>query len=57
MKVTTDVGEDKCTSDHGGTSAAAPNAAGVFALALQVRWGLSCLQKTNINDFLATVLT
>lgn len=34
---TTDVGKDKCTSSHGGTSAAAPLAAGVAALALQVR--------------------
>ncbi|KAG8217632.1 peptidase S8/S53 domain-containing protein [Butyriboletus roseoflavus] len=35
--VTTDVGENACSANHGGTSAAAPNAAGVFALALQVR--------------------
>ncbi|PFH54267.1 hypothetical protein AMATHDRAFT_135595 [Amanita thiersii Skay4041] len=35
--VTTDKGENQCTSSHGGTSAAAPNAVGVFALALQVR--------------------
>ncbi|TRM58616.1 peptidase S8/S53 domain-containing protein [Schizophyllum amplum] len=35
--VTTDRGEDKCSSSHGGTSAAAPNAAGVFALALEAR--------------------
>ncbi|KAH7923465.1 hypothetical protein BV22DRAFT_1036240 [Leucogyrophana mollusca] len=35
--VTTDVGENACSSGHGGTSAAAPNAAGVFALALQAR--------------------
>ncbi|KIJ69114.1 hypothetical protein HYDPIDRAFT_79892 [Hydnomerulius pinastri MD-312] len=35
--VTTDVGENACSSGHGGTSAAAPNAAGVFTLALQVR--------------------
>lgn len=34
---TTDVGEAKCTGAHGGTSAAAPIAAGVFALVLQVR--------------------
>lgn len=34
---TTDVGKDKCTDGHGGTSAAAPLAVGVFALALQVR--------------------
>ncbi|KEP46738.1 putative Kex2-endoproteinase of late compartment protein [Rhizoctonia solani 123E] len=34
---TTDVGKRKCTSGHGGTSAAAPLAVGVFALALQAR--------------------
>ncbi|KAK9472808.1 peptidase S8/S53 domain-containing protein [Dipodascopsis tothii] len=34
---TTDVGKSACTKDHGGTSAAAPLAAGVFALALSVR--------------------
>ncbi|TFK54604.1 kex protein [Heliocybe sulcata] len=35
--VTTDVGKNKCATTHGGTSAAAPNAVGVFALALSVR--------------------
>ncbi|KAI1794703.1 peptidase S8/S53 domain-containing protein [Ganoderma leucocontextum] len=34
---TTDRGKNKCSHSHGGTSAAAPNAAGVFALALQAR--------------------
>ncbi|KAK2589610.1 pheromone processing endoprotease [Conoideocrella luteorostrata] len=34
---TTDVGENKCASGHGGTSAAAPLAAGIFALVLEVR--------------------
>ncbi|KAG0177892.1 pheromone processing endoprotease [Apophysomyces sp. BC1034] len=34
---TTDVGEQTCTSKHGGTSAAAPLAAGIFALVLSVR--------------------
>ncbi|KAF8710836.1 Proprotein convertase P-domain, partial [Rhizoctonia solani] len=34
---TTDIGKRKCTSGHGGTSAAAPLAVGVFALALQAR--------------------
>ncbi|KAL8393452.1 hypothetical protein RB595_003281 [Gaeumannomyces hyphopodioides] len=34
---TTDVGAAKCYSQHGGTSAAAPLAAGIFALVLQVR--------------------
>lgn len=36
-KVTTDVGKNSCTAYHGGTSAAAPNAVGVFALALEAR--------------------
>ncbi|EAU87978.1 kex protein [Coprinopsis cinerea okayama7 len=35
--VTTDRGKDECALVHGGTSAAAPNVAGVFALALQAR--------------------
>ncbi|KAJ6502170.1 peptidase S8/S53 domain-containing protein [Mycena sanguinolenta] len=34
---TTDKGRNKCTSGHGGTSAAAPNAVGVFALAVEAR--------------------
>lgn len=34
---TTDVGADKCFSQHGGTSAAGPLAAGAVALALSVR--------------------
>ncbi|PNP86030.1 hypothetical protein FNYG_01086 [Fusarium nygamai] len=34
---TTDVGKNSCYKAHGGTSAAAPLAAGIFALALQVR--------------------
>ncbi|KAF4534441.1 Peptidase S8/S53 subtilisin/kexin/sedolisin [Lasiodiplodia theobromae] len=34
---TTDVGSSKCTNSHGGTSAAAPLAAAIYALALQVR--------------------
>ncbi|BFZ53720.1 pheromone processing endoprotease [Savitreella phatthalungensis] len=34
---TTDVGEAKCTDRHGGTSAAAPLAAGIFALVLSIR--------------------
>ena len=37
QKHTTDVGKDKCAHTHGGTSAAAPLAVGVLALALQVR--------------------
>ncbi|KAK7693948.1 hypothetical protein QCA50_003522 [Cerrena zonata] len=39
--VTTDIGKNKCSHTHGGTSAAAPNAAGVFALALSARPDLS----------------
>ncbi|KAF4576326.1 peptidase S8 family protein [Pleurotus pulmonarius] len=36
--VTTDMGENNaCATSHGGTSAAAPNAVGVFALALEAR--------------------
>ncbi|KAH9980967.1 peptidase S8/S53 domain-containing protein [Lactifluus volemus] len=35
--ITTDKGQSACSTTHGGTSAAAPNAAGVFALALSVR--------------------
>ena len=34
---TTDVGENKCTAGHGGTSAAGPLAVGIFALVLQER--------------------
>lgn len=34
---TTDVGTNQCYSGHGGTSAAAPLAAGIFALVLSVR--------------------
>ncbi|GLB34764.1 putative kex protein [Lyophyllum shimeji] len=35
--VTTDKGKNECTQGHGGTSAAAPNAVGVIALALEAR--------------------
>ncbi|KAF2426497.1 hypothetical protein EJ08DRAFT_373680 [Tothia fuscella] len=38
---TTDVGVNKCTKTHGGTSAAGPLAAGVYALLLSVRPDLS----------------
>ncbi|KAH8682409.1 peptidase S8/S53 domain-containing protein [Xylariales sp. PMI_506] len=38
---TTDVGENTCSDAHGGTSAAAPLAAGIFALALEIRPDLS----------------
>ncbi|KAH8986918.1 peptidase S8/S53 domain-containing protein [Lactarius deliciosus] len=35
--VTTDKGKSVCATTHGGTSAAAPNAAGIYTLALSVR--------------------
>lgn len=38
---TTDVGLNKCTGNHGGTSAAGPLASGVYALVLSVRPDLS----------------
>jgi kexin len=38
---TTDVGVNKCTKSHGGTSAAGPLAAGVYALALSARPALT----------------
>ena len=38
---TTDVGTNQCSTSHGGTSAAAPLGAGVFALVLSVRPDLS----------------
>ncbi|KAF8891200.1 peptidase S8/S53 domain-containing protein [Infundibulicybe gibba] len=56
--VTTDKGKNECTKYHGGTSAAAPNAVGVFALALQARPDLTwrdvqhlCVETARIvND-------
>ncbi|WVQ93527.1 hypothetical protein IAU59_000601 [Kwoniella sp. CBS 9459] len=49
---TTDVGEEKCAHTHGGTSAAAPLAAGVFALALSVRPDLTWrdLQHLSVRN-------
>jgi len=54
---TTDVGPQKCTDRHGGTSAAAPLAAGIFALALGVRPDLTwrdlqhlCVETAQIVD-------
>lgn len=56
--VTTDKGKNSCATTHGGTSAAAPNAVGVFALALQARPDLTwrdvqhlCVETARmIND-------
>ncbi|TYJ56245.1 hypothetical protein B9479_003090 [Cryptococcus floricola] len=45
---TTDVGKDKCAHNHGGTSAAAPLGAGVFALALGVRPDLTWRDMQHI---------
>jgi kexin len=60
---TTDVGANKCYAQHGGTSAAAPLAAGIFALVLQERPDLTwrdmqylCWQAAvpiNLDDTLA----
>ena len=54
---TTDVGLSSCANRHGGTSAAAPLAAGIFALALGVRPDLTwrdlqhlCVQTAQIVD-------
>jgi kexin len=48
---TTDVGTNQCYSGHGGTSAAAPLAAGIFALVLSVRPDLTWrdLQYLSMN--------
>lgn len=42
---TTDVGQDKCYTNHGGTSAAGPLVAGIFALMLEAN------PKLNWRDF------
>ncbi|KAG5513497.1 hypothetical protein PMAC_000929 [Pneumocystis sp. 'macacae'] len=46
---TTDVGTSKCTSKHGGTSAAAPLAAGILALVLSIRQALVVKSAVPIN--------
>ncbi len=45
---TTDVGVNQCYANHGGTSAAAPLGAGVFALALSVRPELTWRDMQNV---------
>ena len=45
---TTDVGVNKCYSNHGGTSAAAPLGAGIFALALSARPELTWRDLQNV---------
>ena len=45
---TTDVGTNQCYSNHGGTSAAAPLGAGIFALALSARPELTWRDLQNI---------
>jgi len=52
---TTDVGTNQCSASHGGTSAAAPLGAGVFALVLSVRPDLSWrdLQYLCVNTAVA----
>ncbi|KAL9125711.1 MAG: hypothetical protein Q9217_005125 [Psora testacea] len=45
---TTDVGQNNCYSNHGGTSAAAPLAAGIFALAFSARPELTWRDLQNI---------
>ena len=45
---TTDVGVNECYTQHGGTSAAAPLAAGVFALALSARPELTWRDVQNL---------
>ena len=48
---TTDVGKNKCAHNHGGTSAAAPIAAGIYALVLQARPELTWrdIQHLSVN--------
>ncbi len=45
---TTDVGVNQCYSNHGGTSAAAPLGAGIFALALSARPELTWRDLQNV---------
>ncbi|KAG8803836.1 pheromone processing endoprotease [Serendipita sp. 398] len=50
---TTDVGQRKCSDGHGGTSAAAPLAVGVFALALDVRPDLTWRDIQHLSVYSA----
>ncbi|KAI0064528.1 hypothetical protein BV25DRAFT_1836864 [Artomyces pyxidatus] len=54
--VTTDVGKNACANTHGGTSAAAPNAAGVYALALSVRPDLNWRDMQHLTVRTAQVV-
>lgn len=54
--VTTDKGKAECATTHGGTSAAAPNAAGVYALALSVRPDLTWRDLQHLTVRTAEVI-
>ncbi|KAI0263376.1 peptidase S8/S53 domain-containing protein [Gloeopeniophorella convolvens] len=54
--VTTDVGKAECATTHGGTSAAAPNAVGIYALALSVRPDLTWRDMQHLSIRTAEVV-
>lgn len=49
-KVTTDL-RQKCTDSHTGTSASAPLAAGIIALALEAKWVTGELFLDSFSEF------
>ncbi|KIM30986.1 hypothetical protein M408DRAFT_7406 [Serendipita vermifera MAFF 305830] len=53
---TTDVGQKTCSHQHGGTSAAAPLAVGVFALALDVRPDLTWRDIQHLCVYSAAII-